>query len=483
MRILLCDDEPMVRLGLKSKLMELYPGAHSFLEAVNGRELLAQAEELPDLAFVDIKMPLMDGLTAIEQAKAISPDTIWLLLSGYSEFEYAQTALRLGITDYLVKPIGTDELAAVMQTVDRHRAKQAAVRRQMFRMEMLDLFYDSRPMREQNTAPGRAGAVYSICIVFGEGHLAGPAPDQEMETLLEHNAAEAGGRYTLFFLPTGERCLVMENAQAPVSQALKGLEGLEEFCTGIWEQGLRSRQALPAVGEDILAVSGLRIVRELSGLFHLGELQQLPDRERLLQAAQLVDKLCLAYLDGNEVLYRNTLADWQALPFSLMQQVQTAAVARYIRAVTHADLKGQTAKTLLQELEALGETIHRQDGKAGATGLIAQIVDYVQQHYMQDIGVGTIADSLGITPSYLSRIFHKQTGEKFIDYLSAVRIAAAKRLLSRFPDRTVKEVAEQVGYQNSRHFARVFFKLEGVNPSDYQKDADQRRQNSRKESE
>jgi len=116
-KILICDDEPMVRMGLKVMLDELYPTTHEYIEAENGQVLVEKAAELPDLAFVDIQMPILDGLDAIEQAKEITPSTRWILLTGHAKFEYAQRAMQLGISDYLLKPVGIQQVEELMSKI------------------------------------------------------------------------------------------------------------------------------------------------------------------------------------------------------------------------------------------------------------------------------------------------------------------------------------------------------------------------------
>ena len=128
MLILICDDEPMVRIGLKSMLEELEPETHSYVEAVNGCELVEKAALLPDLAFVDVQMPVMDGLSAIEAASETSPATKWFLLTGHSQFTYAQKAVQLGISDYLLKPVGIKEIAGVMEKVHKWKNDNTLVK-------------------------------------------------------------------------------------------------------------------------------------------------------------------------------------------------------------------------------------------------------------------------------------------------------------------------------------------------------------------
>lgn len=96
MLILLADDEKYVRLGLQSMIEELFPEENQFIQAGNGREVVAlMKERRPDVAFLDIKMPFMDGLEALRICKELSPDTLWIILSGYESFEYARQALSL----------------------------------------------------------------------------------------------------------------------------------------------------------------------------------------------------------------------------------------------------------------------------------------------------------------------------------------------------------------------------------------------------
>ena len=146
MLILICDDEPMVRIGLTSMLEELEPGVHSYIEAANGCELLEKAALLPDLAFVDVQMPVMDGLSAIEAASETSPATKWFLLTGHSQFTYAQRAVGLGISDYLLKPVGIKEIADVMEKVKKWKTDSKLV--QNYLKTVTDMDFDpSSPQR------------------------------------------------------------------------------------------------------------------------------------------------------------------------------------------------------------------------------------------------------------------------------------------------------------------------------------------------
>jgi two-component system, response regulator YesN len=115
-KFLIADDEKPARFVLRSFLDELGFPPESIEEASGGRELTEKAEALkPDCAFVDIRMPEVDGLAAIEAAAPSCPATRWVIVSSHAEFEYARLAIRLGVTEYLLKPVAIEELSACLE--------------------------------------------------------------------------------------------------------------------------------------------------------------------------------------------------------------------------------------------------------------------------------------------------------------------------------------------------------------------------------
>lgn len=110
MTIVIADDEELIRFDLKALLEELLRDT-TVIEAKNGRETISLCEkEHPDLAFVDIKMPGISGMEALETLNPRQSDTLFVILSGYGEFRYAQQALHLGVAEYLLKPCNKEEL-------------------------------------------------------------------------------------------------------------------------------------------------------------------------------------------------------------------------------------------------------------------------------------------------------------------------------------------------------------------------------------
>jgi two-component system response regulator YesN len=142
-------------------------------------------------------------------------------------------------------------------------------------------------------------------------------------------------------------------------------------------------------------------------------------------------------------------------------------VNRFIKTSVGSEPAGSLGDRMwLDELRALAQTLHGQE-KAEAD-LVEQVVSFVRENYSRDIGIGRIAFNLGVTPNYLSTLFHKKTGITFVKYLTRLRLEKAQDLLATGRS-LVQEVAREVGYASVRHFSRLFQKQFGAYPSEMQK--------------
>ncbi len=119
MKIIIADDEEYVRLELREMLLEIDPKL-SITEVVNGTRLLeAVKNRFFDVAFVDIKMPGFTGLEVIESIVPENLKTEWIILTGYANFDFAKKAISLGVTEYLLKPVSSDEIGDILEKINK----------------------------------------------------------------------------------------------------------------------------------------------------------------------------------------------------------------------------------------------------------------------------------------------------------------------------------------------------------------------------
>lgn len=141
MNIIIADDEDLARSSLVSMLLELDLPVKIIGEASNGEELVKLCKTCHvDVAFADIKMPKMDGLMAIEALKDECNYTSWIILSGYSEFEYAKEAIKFGVVDYLLKPVSPNQLDSTLNSILRKNKEYLIGLNKEFEHDVIALF-------------------------------------------------------------------------------------------------------------------------------------------------------------------------------------------------------------------------------------------------------------------------------------------------------------------------------------------------------
>ena len=110
-KVLIADDEPKIRLGLKTVLEEMELSVTVCAEARNGIEALEKTRQCqPDFLLLDICMPRLSGIQFLEELRKINKDCPVIVISGFNEFAYAKQAMKLGVSEYLLKPIAEEEL-------------------------------------------------------------------------------------------------------------------------------------------------------------------------------------------------------------------------------------------------------------------------------------------------------------------------------------------------------------------------------------
>lgn len=128
MIILVADDDRFIRFTIKSMLTDILSGEHRILEASNGKEMVQLCKEnQPDIVFADIQMPYLNGLEAIQESMKYVSETEFVIISGYSEFEYAKKGIILGIHDYLLKPVEEEQLAKVIEELQQKLEKKKMI--------------------------------------------------------------------------------------------------------------------------------------------------------------------------------------------------------------------------------------------------------------------------------------------------------------------------------------------------------------------
>ncbi|MFP4978706.1 response regulator [Paenibacillus sp. CN-4] len=504
MNVLIADDEKLSRASLISMLEEAGRGISIAGEAANGEELLEALIRLqPDVAFVDIRMPRMNGLEAIERGRKLSPHTEWVILSGYSEFEYARQAISLGASKYLLKPLGMEELEEVLEALFIRMEQTSRRLDEEFGHQLLSTIRSGPPAKTagfDQTAEEEGWHYRGLLAVADTGAT---AEDHErimrqLADVLRDTARGRSGhaqRIAVFPLAAGQIAAVVRRPAGGSAEDPR-LDGwAKSLCTRVQllsdsltvytqiDGGLcASRTELLEQLADMHRLSPLRAVMGVGRKLLIDEMQRQP--AETVRLGQTLTQLADDYRRRQYMDYCRELEELTVLLRTNAYPPETEKnIRQYIR---YGIQEGNTGTGEREELRDLKDLKDSKDLKTLLTryadklladknkaegepaDMIAEVIHYIERHYASDVSIAQLAEKLGITPNYLSTAFHKKTGSTFTKYLTRLRIHRAKELLST-TSLPVKDVALQVGYYSTRHFVKLFSEYEGCYPTEYKK--------------
>lgn len=503
MRILIVEDEVMIREGL-AKLIRAHTDHAVIGEASNGKEGLQLAIRYrPDLMITDIRMPVMDGLEMIEALHGMGLRIRAVILSGYSEFAYAKRAIYFGVEDYLLKPLAAEDIVEALQRIEEKieaEEKKYAGTPVRYIRELIDggaLQQEGRQCLAQDCGFGSAG-----CFQIYLGYLG--------ETLVGYEEEIRGKWETLkndftkvrlFAIANGRKQQLLYLAVLPPEEGAPALfqKAVERRITrpykqkenrGVWSMAAAARweeipEAARAAESLLREAMGVRdgelILRE--------RLQALAWKEFQYPAelgAEMKHALCRGEPDAIRAAGERFIGYMQDGPLREQEIRQAYLKAVYLLLDTVREVDGDTygrmqnADLLAKCTEAV--TLREMSGsfRDGLDILcssrrvredisnytIKRAINHIREHYQEGITLEEVSGQLGITPEYLSTLFNREMKVNFSTFLRQFRISHAKRLL-KGTDMKVYEVAEAVGYSDSKYFARVFKEELGVSPGDY----------------
>jgi two-component system response regulator YesN len=486
MKVLIADDERMVRVVLRSTLEEIDSSLTIVGEAKDGNEMLElTALYKPNIAFVDIKMPDLDGLSAINQGKMLSPSTHWIILTGFSYFEYAQEAIKLGAYAYLLKPIEPQRLNELLKEIRLKLIAEMESANKSFKRDLIANYFIHHYDRElEQTFEGREiggfllikdsswsepRQVEVLTDFFGQvSRLNNELMPHAIHTaMITMSNGDVGSIYSY---DPSLRILVSQISDE-VLRKLDELNDPQFHMTMLTFQPTEDLAELYKQSDQLQSNKHLRVLSGYQNKLCWNDLEHIAEDPVKDKLCKRVIDLCDSFKDEHLLSYSDHIKEIRKIfaENSSMDRLDSKTkIADFIYCSIGCLLEAdQGLDTMLKTLELYRGKI--KNTRADSSDVIEQIVDYIEANYMKEISLSEIADHLKVTANYVSRIFHQKKGMRFIDFLTEVRIAHAKKLLYDNPKMPVKEVAARVGYFSTRYFSKLFLKEVGSYPSDFAK--------------
>ena len=529
-KVFLVEDEVIIRSGVKKSINWEQEGYEFVGEASDGELAYPMIlKEKPDILITDIRMPFMDGLELSRLVKKELPDIKILILSGYDEFEYAKKAIKIGVTEYLLKPISaaklTEVLNAVAETIRQENEEKnlletyfAEMRENTERDKMRlfeKLLMGDLSMGEILEAGERFGmnlgaSCYKIVLFKILANLENHVYAEQMVdacSAVEQAASMMEGVYVFqrgvegwaFLLTAQDERSMEESAKIlyqNLKQAMKNYTQLEYF-GGIGSTVPRIRSLKQSFREADRAFAA-RFVEEANQIISQKEFEKSQMEEGLkMQGVVQIGK-------SREMLQKflsnGTREEVKAFSDAYISRIEeenirSTMVRQYvvidvcivilsfcerISSANRLQEEAEELQKMMQKIHSLSEikkyvvrllneAIELRDAESGRrySDLIAAAKKEIENHYMtEEISLNTVAISVGMSPSYFSSIFSKEAGKTFVEYLTEVRIEKAKEFLMCSSMKT-SEIGYEVGYKDPHYFSYIFKKVQGCSPKEY----------------
>lgn len=512
---MLVDDEPLEREGLNLMLSKNRSGFEVIAEAQNGKQAVDLAlEKKPDLIFMDIKMPQLDGLQAIEKILEVHPTSKCVMVSAFDTFDYARQAMKFGIKEYLLKPSKVSEVLdafdRMVEEIEEEKKQGSELLEMNKRLERVSSFiemefivsllldhvheFDQKDWNKWLDLEQKQGFV--VVFSFDSDQL---QPDRDerskwyrvlKQTLQEQGNPVLVGPLTAYQVPTLvlvsqeekadldmrqafsrsiihqvqnqlEACRVIAGIGTVVSDAQYFTLSYEEAIFALEQVFYHKSASYMAYTEQLREkrkeLIPFEVEKELVNSVKKGDMQkglQLFDSyfQHIYQVSDSKVEIIKKAMDNFFIVLTRSMKE-----FGFDQDVQIS----FEQLETTTQLKERAKAHLTLIIERLGEWRTN-----GVESLLFQAKEYINHNYSKAVMLEEVADKIGLSSYYLSKLFKERFQVTFIEYLTNTRIEKAKDLLldGKTP---LKEIALTIGYKDPNYFSRVFKKETGLSPREY----------------
>ncbi len=509
LKVFIADDESIILEGLKHIIDWSSLGFAVCGEANNGEDALKNILGLnPDLVLLDIRMPKLQGTEIVQLAREHGFTGHFIILSGFSDFKYAQTAIRYGVEFYLTKPIDDDELYRAVNTVKenilkehmhadtmnqfREKAKYTILRDVLlntgdvsdinlsdinlsatvyqvviyenYNQDNFNLIYDFADLLKVTNQGNKSFEhikIHEKDIILLKGAFAlnhfrdflrhydkSPQRSSPLDSLFIAYGREAGRVEDIHHSYEDALCLMNRRFFCEQNQHAIGYEQLPEFDDKVYEINAKETNEYCKLLCSYIQSYNRRKIAD--ALFTL--------EKNLYNAKADISNIKIfltdIYLQIKETI--NHIYSTVEIPFPTNSSVINLIDGKYY------------LYEIILFISVQFEMIINAIGNFSRESVLDDIVYYINHNYRDNIKLETIAPLFGYNSSYLGKIFNKKVGESFNSYIDHVRINHSKELLLQ-KNLKVYEISELVGYKNVDYFHKKFKKYLGESPAEFRK--------------
>lgn len=523
-RILVADDEGIMLESIKNSIESNFGSECEIVCVKTGRGVIEQAESFrPDIAFVDIQMPGLNGIQAIREVRKFNSSIVFIIITAYDKFSYAQEAVNLGVMEFITKPVNKKKILDVcvraMHQVEEARQKLSDNLKIREKLEIVvpmmesgfiyNILQDDTDIYKQEYLTMldiRQQYGFMIVLEFGDGMENGAMTNavganvrvnkyyaRLKEIVKDYFDCITGpimGNRVVLFVPFDHGKTRYEERVELITRTRNMVHKLESVIDTRFRGGIGTVKPLANVRDSYK--EALKSLRESDS--HVVHIMDIPARgnydgeypleleHQYLQRGIKADKEGVAAC-------ANEFFDWMTEHDGRVRSnIEVKVLELVIRLEKRAFEAGNVQYGFRYRENYLGEIQGAADLNAlrqwfvGKTweicdsigtsrerefeNVVTRVKNYINENYARDISLDEVSRMVDISPYYFSKLFKQEVGENFSEYLTRTRIRNARQLLDN-PKHSIKEVCMMCGYSDPNYFSRIFKKYEGMTPSEY----------------
>ena len=514
-KAIIADDEKIIRIGLKSIIDWEELGFEIQEVFSDGEEIIEYLEyAMPDVILTDIKMANVSGIDVVKYVSEHKLPCKVILISGFHEFELAVQAIKYGAENYLLKPVDPEELQSVFTTLRKKLDEEKTVRevsnQERENMEEMRSILEVQFLEElmlgavkgQEYITSRFRIIYPQLDIHKAGCFVFDIKIEDFDHFIQ-NVWEYS--YDLFEESLKNLLKVYESDYwfRMIYKNQNTMRMLALQCDGQYPKNTQGEVVtyVEAILREVEEVFSLRTSYEIQGIYrnifeleqHRGIGQDLTETGTDFQKIQLNEQihlmvsnvvtgngskarqLCHGILEGMreyvperrnreiEIIFAEVCKALSGVNPPLHQLLKS-----YIREQDILALPDHDAAC--EFCDRLFDYIRMMSGKRenSADNLVEQAKKYIRDNIYQDVSREEVARKLYICPSYLSKLFLKETGETYLTCVNRMKIDKAIELLKN-PANKSYQIGEMLGYATPKYFVRLFKAQTGMTPNEYRR--------------
>ena len=482
--LLVVEDEKMIRRGICTIAKRSGVPIEEVIECANGEEALEVIKSRSiDLMFTDIRMPKMDGIELVQKVQECDNKPIIVAISGYDDFSYAVEMMRNGVREYILKPVDRDKISEILVKIEEELLTTSQKEKNEFEFGKQQMKYllTNEPASEEEL--NALKAKFDELFFMDEFVVCCTSANEEL-------IAESSNKILMINGVGDHNAYVMETANfkefkenelvdsfAGISKPHRGIESLRDayreavearrlaFCkSAIVESGevsLNVPQALRDQAAKLLEEQEMSHRLQLIGTEKTDEL--IKQWERLFTAVER-QQISEEYFEATQERF---IEDASRTYRSSMGEDEYVKLQEFRHMLLYPSVT-EYKEALMNWILALHETIGSQDDSKISDQKMKKAITYIRENYNSDINMAVVSNYVSMNYSLFSFSFKQYTGTNFVNYLKELRVEEAKKMLAE-TDMKVIEISQCVGYDNEKHFMKLFKNYCGVSPTEYRK--------------